>query len=267
VSAPLLEARGLSCGYGPREVLRGVDLRLGRGELAALLGPNGAGKTTLLNALAGLLPPRAGYVALDGRDLRALSGRERARRIACVPQRAEAPAGFSVRDLVRLGRYARTGFFGAYGPEDLEAAEAAMAETGCLPLAERQAAELSGGERQRVLLARALCQGRELLLLDEPTSALDLARRVEAMDLLARLNRAGSTALLALHDLNLAALYCPRLIFLKAGRIVLDGPAEEVFTEQNLRDIYGADIRIAPHPVTGARQAHLVPGAASAALG
>jgi len=267
MSAPLLEARGLACGYGGADVLRGVDLRLARGELAALLGPNGSGKTTLLMALAGLLPPRSGSVQLAGRDLRSLAPKERARRVSCVPQRLEAPEGFSVRELVRLGRFARTGLFGGYSQDDLDAAEAAMAETGCLDLAERLAAELSGGEYQRVLLARALCQGRELLLLDEPTSALDLARRVEALDLLARLNRAGSTTLLALHDLNLAALYCPRLIFLKAGRVALDGPTRDVFTEENLREIYGADIRVAPHPVTGAPQAHLVPGGAAAVLG
>ncbi len=267
MSAPLLEARGLACGYGGADVLRGVDLRLERGELAALLGPNGAGKTTLLLALAGLLPPRAGSVEIAGRDLRSLSPKKRARRVSCVQQRLEAPTGFSVRELVRLGRFAHTVLLGGYAPDDLDAAEAAMREAGCLDLAERQASELSGGEYQRVLLARALCQGRELLLLDEPTSALDLARRVEALDLLAQLNRAGSTALLALHDLNLAALYCPRLIVLKAGRIALDGPTHAVFTEQNLREIYGADIRVAPHPVTGAPQAHLVPGGAAAHLG
>jgi len=133
-------------------------------------------------------------------------------------------------------------------------------------LAERQAAELSGGEFQRVLLARALCQGRELLLLDEATSALDLARRVEAFDLLAAQNRKGGAVLTAVHDLNLAALYCPRLIFLKRGRVALDGPTRDIFTETNLRDIYETDIRVAPHPVTGAPQAHLVPGAGAAAF-
>jgi iron complex transport system ATP-binding protein len=266
----MLEASGLACGYGGNRagnVLHGVDLRLERGEMAALLGPNGAGKSTLLAALAGVLPLRAGMVAIAGQDLRAMPARRRARLVSCVAQKASAPYGFSVRELVRLGRFSRTGLLGGYSQDDLDAAEAAMRDAGCLDLAERQAAELSGGEQQRVALARALCQGRELMLLDEPTSALDLARRVEAMDLLAQLNREGSTVLLALHDLNLAALYCRRLIFLKAGRIVLDGPAEAIFTEQNLRDIYGADIRIAPHPVTGARQAHLVPGAHAAALG
>ena len=257
----MIAARGLTCGYGNREVLHGVDLTLNRGEFAALLGQNGSGKTTLLLALAGLLTPQGGKVELAGRDLGSLHARERAKLVSCVPQRLTAPAGVTVRELVRLGRFAHTGLLGGYGPEDLDAAEAALAQADCLDLAERQAGELSGGELQRVLLARALCQGRELLLLDEATSALDLARRVAAFDLLARLNRDGSTLLFAAHDLNLAALYCPRLIFLKQGRVALDGPTAEVFTEANLKDIYEADIRVAPHPVTGAPQAHLVPGA------
>lgn len=261
----MIRARGLSCGYGGRAVLSGVDLRLERGEFAALLGPNGSGKTTLLLALAGLLPPLSGGVELAGRDMAGLSVRERARLVSCVPQAASPPPGYSVRELVRMGRYAHAGFFGGFGPQDEAASEAALVEAGCLDIAERQAAELSGGEFQRVLLARALCQGRQALLLDEATSALDLARRVEAFDLLAAQNRSGSTVLAAVHDLNLAALYCPRLIFLKAGRVALDGPTAEIFTAANLKDIYDTDIRVAPHPVTGAPQAHLVPGAGACA--
>jgi iron complex transport system ATP-binding protein len=261
----MIRARNLSCGYGGRAVLEGVDLRLAPGEFAALLGPNGSGKTTLLLALAGLLPPLEGGVELAGRDLSRLSARDRARLVSCVPQGAAPPPGYTVRELVRMGRYASSGFWGGYGPQDDEACEQALADAHCLDLAERQAAELSGGEFQRVLLARALCQGRGLLLLDEAISALDLARRVEAFDLLSAQHRAGSTVLTAVHDLNLAALYCPRLIFLKRGRVALDGPAREVFTEANLKDIYDTDIRVAPHPVTGAPQAHLVPGAGAAA--
>lgn len=257
----MIRARGLTCGYGGQNVLAGLDLRLAPGEFAALLGPNGAGKTTLLLALAGLLPLRGGGVELAGRDLSRLGARERARLVSCVPQGAAAPEGFTVRELVRMGRHAHAGLLGGLGAEDEALVDAALADAGCLDLAGRMAGGLSGGEFQRVLLARALCQGRELLLLDEAVSALDMARRVEAFDLLSRLHRGGATVLAAVHDLNLAALYCPRLIFLKAGRLVLDGPAEAVFTEANLRDIYETDIRVAPHPVTGAPQAHLVPGA------
>jgi iron complex transport system ATP-binding protein len=267
----MIRVSGLVCGYGPREALRGIDLCIARGELVGLLGPNGSGKTTLLMAIAGLLPARAGKVEVNGADVAGLSPRQRALALSCVPQRAEAPAGFTVRELVRMGRFAHTGLLSGllsdHGPEDEAAVEAALRDARAGELAERQAAELSGGEFQRVLIARALAQGRETLLLDEAVSALDMARRVEAYDLLAALHRAGSTILTAVHDLNLAALYCPRLVFLKNGRIALDGPTTEVFTETNLKDIYETDIRVAAHPVTGAPQAHLVPGACAAALG
>jgi len=257
----MIRTHNLTCGYAGRAVLRDVSLHLAPGEFAALLGPNGSGKTTLLLALAGLLPAMSGGVEIGGRALARLPVRERARLVSCVPQGATPPPGYTVRELVRMGRFASSGFWGGYGPEDEAAAQTALADARCLDLAERQAAELSGGEFQRVLLARALCQGRGALLLDEATSALDLARRVEAFDLLAAQNRQGSTVFTAVHDLNLAALYCPRLIFLKAGRIALDGPTAAIFTEANLKDIYETDIRVAPHPVTGAPQAHLVPGA------
>jgi len=267
----MIRVTNLRCGYGAarggREVLHGLDLHIARGELVGLLGPNGSGKTTLIKALAGLLPAAFGRIEIGGADIGGLSHRERALRLSCVMQRAEAPAGFSVRELVLMGRFAHTGLLSGYGPEDHAAAEAALRDARALDLAGRQAAELSGGEIQRVLLARALAQGRELLLLDEAVSALDMARRVEAYDLLAALNRGGSTVFSALHDLNLAALYCPRLVFLKAGRIALDGPTAEIFTETNLKDLYETDIRVAAHPVTGAPQAHLVPGAAAAPLG
>lgn len=262
----MLRAVDLSCGYGRKTVLRGVNLTLAPGEFAALLGPNGSGKTTLLLALAGLLPAAAGRVEINGHDAARLSARERARLVSCVPQGGSAPPGYTVRELVRMGRFSQGGFWGGGGAEDDAACAAALADAHCLDLADRQAAELSGGEFQRVLLARALCQGRGLLLLDEATSALDLARRVEAFDLLARTHREGGAVLAAVHDLNLAALYCPRLIFLKNGRVALDGPTREVFTESNLKDIYETDIRVGKHPVTGAPQAHLLPGADAAAL-
>ncbi|MBU1230424.1 MAG: ABC transporter ATP-binding protein [Proteobacteria bacterium] len=267
----MIRVTALRCGYGHaggwREALHGVDLRLARGEMVGLLGPNGSGKTTLLSALAGLVPVKAGGIEVGGADISRLSPRQRALRVSCVPQRAEVAPGFSVRELVLMGRFAHTGLLSGYGPEDHAAAEAALGDVHALDLAERQAAELSGGELQRVLLARALAQGRELLLLDEAASALDMARRVEAYDLLAALHESGSTILSAMHDLNLAALYCPRLVFLKRGRIALDGPTTEIFTESNLKDIYETDIRVAAHPVTGAPQALLVPGARAAALG
>ncbi len=259
----LLSAQAMSAGYGSRAVLHEVSLTLTRGELVGLLGPNGGGKSTLLLALSGVLLLRSGQVRAGGRDLTALSDKERARFIACVPQRAESPFGLSVAALVRMGRYAHLSLWGGYGPEDLAAADRAMAETGLdgqNGLAARRADELSGGELQRVLLARALAQEAGVLLLDEAMASMDIGRRMEAFDLLTAKCRAGLAVLTAVHDVNLAALYCGRLIFLKSGRIVADGPTAEVFTPELLSEVYETKILVAPHPATGAPQAHPVPG-------
>jgi iron complex transport system ATP-binding protein len=256
----LLAALGLCAGYGARVALSGVDLALERGELVGLLGPNGGGKSTLLLCLSGVLAPSAGRVEAGGQDLSVLSHRERARRIACVPQRAEPAFGFTVGEMVRLGRYPHLTGWGGYGPRDVEAADRAMAEAGVAGLADRRAGELSGGEFQRVLLARALAQEAGVLLLDEAMASMDVAWRMAAFDLLQARCRAGLAVLTAVHDLNLAALYCPRLVFLKHGRVLADGPTAEVFTPALLSEVYETEILVAPHPATGAPQAHPMPG-------
>jgi iron complex transport system ATP-binding protein len=181
--------------------------------------------------------------------------------MASVPQRSEVTFPFRCLSLVLMGRYPYLSRWGGYGPEDHEAAVRAMAETDTLYLADRLITQVSGGEAQRVILARALAQSTEVLLLDEATSSLDAAKKVQVFDLLRRKNAAGVTILCAMHDLNLAALYCKRLLFLKAGRIMLEGTLEETFTDEVLSRIYETDIRISAHPVTGGPQAHFVPGA------
>ncbi len=256
----MIECRGLRAGYGQRDVLHGIDLRLARGEMVGLLGPNGAGKTTLILALTGVLAPSAGQVLLAGRDAASLSSRQKARTVAAVPQRAGAAFELSVRALVLMGRYPYLSYLGGYGPDDLAAAEAAMAETGLSNLADRLSGELSGGEFQRALIARALAQAADVLVLDEASANLDVARKVELHDLLAARNADGATVLAALHDINLAALYCRRLVFLKDGRVAADGPVADVFTQQTLSRIYETDIIVLPHPATGAPQALVVPG-------
>lgn len=261
----MIEVRDLHCGYGSGDVLRGVSLDLARGESAALLGPNGCGKTTLILALSGVLRPRLGSVRIDGGDVSELAPRRRARRVAAVPQRPGDPPELSVFSMVLMGRYPYVSMLSGYGPADREAAAGALAETGAEALAHRRAPELSGGEFQRVLIARALAQAAGLLLLDEAASGLDVARKVEIHDLLAEKNRRGLTILSAVHDLNLAALYCGRLIFMKHGRVVLDGPPREVFTEEKLSAVYETRIKVSGHPLTGAPQALLVPGGPAAA--
>lgn len=256
----MIECQALRAGYGGREVLRGIDLCIVRGEMTGLLGPNGSGKTTLLHVLSGVLPPTAGVVRIGGRDIGGLRPRERAGMVAAAPQRAEPVPGMTVTSLVLLGRYPYLSLLGAYGPQDRAAALTAMDETGTAPLADRQTTALSGGEFQTALLARALTQGTDVLLLDEAAANLDVARKAAMHELLREKNAAGLTVLSALHDLNLAALYCDRLIFLKNGRVLADGPTRTVFTRGIVEEVYETRFHVFAHPVTGAPQGVVVPG-------
>ncbi|MCF8061442.1 MAG: ABC transporter ATP-binding protein [Deltaproteobacteria bacterium] len=261
----MIEVTSLGCGYGAVDVLRDVNLRIPAGEMTGVLGPNGSGKTTLLHVLAGILPPREGRVRVSGRDLEGSSARWRARLMASVAQNAAVTFPFRCLSVVLMGRYPHLSRWGGYTEQDLEQAMGAMEQTGTLALADRLINEISGGEAQRVVIARALAQAPSVLLLDEATSSLDVARKIQVFDLLLEKNRGeGTTIVCAMHDLNLAALYCDRLIFIKDGGIALDGPTQELFTSQNLSEIYGTRVMVSQHPVTGSPQAHFVPGAALA---
>ena len=255
--AVVLRVAGISAAYGEKAVLRRVEFTLRAGECAALLGPNGSGKTTLLRAISGVLAPQTGEIELLGRPLATLSPRQRARMVAVVPQRGQLPQGLTARQMVLLGRFAHLGWLGAYSREDYAAADSALEETGAAMLAHRRLTELSGGELQRVLLARALAQQSPLLLLDELAAGLDWARMVELFDLLERRRAAGACVLMAVHDCNLAALYATRLMGLKGGNLVFDGPVAHVFTEENLGALYNIPISILPHPRFGLPQALL----------
>ncbi len=247
-----IETRELRCHYGAVEALRGVSLSVGAGELVGMLGPNGSGKSTLVKALSRVLRPASGQVLLDGTDLWRMGAREVARRIAVVPQDAPAPFDFSALDVVLMGRSPHLSRLAAEGIEDLRIARAAMERTDSWRLARRPITQLSGGERQRVTLARALAQEPRLLLLDEPTSHLDLGYQMETLERLAALNaEAGTTLLAVLHDLNLAAAFCPRLIMLAEGQIVADGAPEEVLQPERLREVYRVDVLVQPDPIYG----------------
>lgn len=273
-SSPALQCSGINFGYEKtrallpprkkarnRDTLSEVSFSLKRGEFAALLGPNGSGKSTLLHCLSGLLSPRQGYVAVTGENIAGLAEKKRALLLSHLPQRPETIPALSAFRLVLMGRYAHTSFLGDYGQEDRQLASAALSLTGVSHLADRTANTLSGGELQRVLLARALVQASPVLLLDEATAGLDPAFQTAVLDTLALMNReCGLTILAAMHDLNLAALYCERIILLKNGRIAADGPVAEIFTGSLLSDIYECDISVFPHPDSGAPQALLRPG-------
>ncbi|MEW6531368.1 MAG: ABC transporter ATP-binding protein [Thermodesulfobacteriota bacterium] len=255
----MIETSALRCGYGPKEVLKGIALRVQPGEMTGILGPNGSGKTTLLLALTGVIGVSSGTVRVAGEDIQGRSPGWIAKQVASVPQRAEISFGFKCLSLVLMGRYPYMQGWGDYSTRDIEAALTAMEETRTAHLAHRMINEVSGGEAQMVIIARALAQQTRILLLDEATSNLDVARKLEVFDLLSEKNRNGMTLLCVMHDLNLAALYCSRLIFLKDGQVALDGPTEDVFNDKNLSEIYETEIRVGSHPVTGTPQAHFVP--------
>jgi len=235
--------------YADAAVVDGIDLDVRAGERLAILGPNGAGKSTVLRLLAGTLTPDAGKVLLDGADLAALRGAERARRLAFVPQETRVAFDFTVLEIVLMGRSPRLGLLGIEGPRDLEIARRALAFTDAEALAERPLSHLSSGERQRVLLARALAQEPDTILLDEPTAFLDLGHQVRVHRLLADLNRDhGTTVVFVSHDLNLAARYADRIVLLAAGRVLTDGPPSRVLTPDAVRAAYGVEVRIVTDP-------------------
>lgn len=258
--AALIEVQALHCGYGRAEVLKGISLRVAAGEMVGILGPNGSGKTTLLLALTGVLPAKSGSIRVAGEDAGKQESRWKAKLMASVPQRAEFAFPFKCLSVVLMGRYPHLDSWGGYSPRDLEVVVSALEETKIAHLAQRYIGEVSGGEAQMVMVARAIAQETEILLLDEATSNLDVARKVQVFDLLAEKNGQGATLLCVMHDLNLASLYCRRLIFLKNGAVVADGRTEDVFNDKTLSEIYETEIKVSAHPVTGSPQAHFVPG-------
>ena len=240
-------------GYGDAPVLRGVSLAAEPGEVVGVLGPNGCGKTTLFKLIIGSLKPADGRIDIDGTDLSRLGPGERARRVAAVPQDPVAPVGFSVADLVMMGRNPHLGLLQVEGERDRAIAVTAMERTDILSLARRPVTSLSGGERQRVFVAMALVQRAPVLLLDEPTSNLDLAAQATVMTLVQRLCRErGDTVLVAMHDLTLAAQWCDRLVLMEGGSVRTEGTPASVLTGHNVAAVYGAEVVIARHPQSGA---------------
>ncbi|MCX4505596.1 ABC transporter ATP-binding protein [Streptomyces anulatus] len=245
-----LRTEGLSYGTGEgRHLVDAVDLTAADGETVGLVGPNGSGKTTLLRCVYGTLRPTHGRVLLDGDDLATLPVKARAQRIATVPQDGHAGFELTVGQVVAMGRAPHKRFWEADTAADTALVAEALTRVGIAALEPRTFASLSGGERQRALVARALVQQPSLVVLDEPTNHLDIRYQLEILSLVRDL---GTTNLLALHDLNLAAYYCDRLYVLKDGRVVASGTPEEVLTAELLGDVYGVAAEVSAHPKTGA---------------
>jgi len=256
MATPLLDARGISFSYDrpPQRghyVLRDVSLAARRGAIVGLLGPNGSGKSTLLGVLAGTAAPARGTVTLDDRPIPSMPRLELARRIAVVPQETHATFDFTALEIVLMGRYPHLGAFQLEGAGDLRIARNAMEATGTTPFEHRAFATLSGGEKQRVVIAGALAQASDLLLLDEPTASLDLGYQFEIVDLLRRLNRErGTTMVVSTHDLNVASALCHELVMIRAGVVIAQGPTADTLTTSNVRALYDVDAEIAWHPRT-----------------
>ncbi|MEU0980545.1 ABC transporter ATP-binding protein [Streptomyces griseus] len=247
-----LTAEGLTLGYGDRTVVDSLDLAVPPGRITVIVGANACGKSTLLRSMSRLLSPRAGRVVLDGKEVHRLPAKELARTLGLLPQSPVAPEGITVFDLVGRGRHPHQGIFSRWNEKDDAAVAAALEATHTEPLADRAVDELSGGQRQRVWIAMALAQQTDLLLLDEPTTFLDASHQIEVLDLLTDLNRSrGTTIVMVLHDLNLAARYADHLIALAGGGLHASGTPAEVLTEETVRAVFDLDSRIIEDPVSG----------------
>ena len=247
----LIEVGDLTVSFGDVPVVSGVDLRVERGELVGLVGPNGAGKTTVLRAIKGTLASDSGEVRLAGERAADLSAREAGRRVASVPQDTSLAFDFRVRHVVEMGRTPHLGRFDGHDADDDRAVREAMDAAGVARFADRSIGEVSGGERQRVLLARALAQGTPALLLDEPTASLDANHAVRTLELVRDLVDDGRGALAAIHDLDMAARYCDRIVVLANGGVHAAGPPDEVLTADALRAAFDAEAFVGRNPATG----------------
>lgn len=248
----LIEVEALSLSYGDNHILNQISISVRTGEFLGILGPNGSGKTTLLRCMTGTLHPSSGNVLLHGREIHAMKRRDIAKIVSVLPQEETNEFGFSVEELVAMGRLPHLGRFEREGPEDRQKVNWAMEVTSTIHLRSRLITSLSGGEMQRVGLARALAQEPQALFLDEPTSHLDINYQVEMLDVVKRLNREeGITVVAVMHDTNLAAAYCDSMILLSGGTVFASGATSTVFTAENIKALYGLDVVMLKHPLNG----------------
>ncbi|MEO9322546.1 ABC transporter ATP-binding protein [Nocardioides sp. C4-1] len=249
---PVLAARSLDAGHGRRVVVPDLTWAVEPRTITALVGPNGSGKSTLLMTLARVLKPAGGSVLLDGEPIGSRSSVDVARRLAVLPQTAVVPTGATVREVVEQGRYPQLGPWAMLRRRDDGAMRRALELTGLGDHADRRLDTLSGGERQRAWIAMALAQETGVLLLDEPTTYLDVRHQVDLMRLVEHLrDDHGMTVVMVLHDLNQAARHADRIVALRDGRVVVDGPPAEAMTAETLRAVFDLDAVVIDDPVSG----------------
>jgi iron complex transport system ATP-binding protein len=257
----MLIIKNLSGGYDSQNIINDISFSVGKGELFGILGPNGSGKTTLLKMISGILPYKKGEITIKGRPLSAFSPKQLAKVVAVLPQVAGETFSYTVKETVSLGRYAhQKDWFHTWTSEDEAIVRTVMEQTGISRYHDQQIHQLSGGERQRVFLAQALAQEPEILLLDEPTNHLDLSYQKELLDLLKSWTKERELTVISIfHDLNLASLYCDRLMLLDKGRISINHTPNEVLKEERIREVYHTSIQKQPHPKVAKPQMVLLP--------
>lgn len=254
----VIDIKGIDFRYDEREVLEDISISVKPGSFVSIIGPNGSGKTTLLKCLSGVFTPERGSIKLKGKEIHKYSKRELARFLAYVPQSSSVDFGFSVMDIVLMGRAPYMGPFQSESPEDIRIADEAMNMTNILKLKDKKITEISGGERQRVIIACALAQTPEIILLDEPVSNLDIQHQIEVMGILKRLCiEKAMTVVIVLHDLNLAAEYSDTIMLLKDGKVLCSGVPYEVITEKNIESAYETSIYMTQNPISG--NPHIIP--------
>jgi len=243
-----LNVEGLTYSYGENDAISNVSLKVNRGEFVGLIGPNGSGKSTVLKNIYRGLVPDQGTINLDGENLLKMSYRESALKMAVVGQENDVPFDFMVEEIVAMGRSPHKKMFDVDSANDKAIVHHALEHVGMEKMAKRNYLHLSGGEKQRVIIARAVAQESDFLILDEPTNHLDISYQMQIFDFIKRLN---TTVLSAIHDLNMAALYCDRIYVLKKGQLVMEGTPEEVLTPENIYEVYGVRSSVSTHPITG----------------
>lgn len=243
-----LQVEGLTFSYGEKEAAENVSIHVNEGEFVGLIGPNGSGKSTVLKNIYRGLIPDAGSIMLDGENLLTMPYKKSALKMAVVGQENDVPFDFLVEEIVAMGRSPHKKLFDVDNAKDKEIVHHALEHLGMEKMAKRNYLHLSGGEKQRVIIARAVAQESDFFILDEPTNHLDISYQMQIFDFIKRLK---VTVLSAIHDLNMAALYCDRIYVLKEGKVVLEGTPEEVLTPENIYEVYGVKSSVIKHPITG----------------
>lgn len=247
-----LRLDNLTLGYGAKEVVRDMCFDVKPGEMVGIVGPNGSGKSTIMKALSRVIKPKSGRIIMDGRDIGEISRKELSNIVGVVPQNPVLPSAFTAFEIVLMGRSPHLRMLQNESPEDIDIAWKAMESTGVTHLAERKIGELSGGEIQSVIIARAITQQTEAIFLDEPTSNLDVGRQIEILDLIKQLQEEKQMIVIAaLHDLNLAAHYCDKLVLIDKGKLFAIGKPTEVIKSEIIQKVYGSGNIVHVHPVSG----------------